>query len=270
MYNIDKYKNNHEKVQIIKYEKKILDHRYNIIDKEHCSPKYYFADAKGNRLSNDYYSIVALNDGIHYIISELDFMYSLGLADWELYCGSNEINDYYFRFHYGVVSVIDNKIIEIVPAVYKEIRETNGNIIFVKCDEKYKASTVNSEGCVNFGKIDSKIGCINLDINSNNYGMSIIPPIMDKICDFNLKYKGFAYASIAEYEGYLSKEIDVDNYNEILNLYLNLKKGNITSKEYLSNMSHAVSKILLSEDDVKKITKKAEGYQLKKKNVNFL
>ena len=67
----------------IKRTKKVLDLRFcNILDDSTAAPKCYFADSNGNRISKNYYSIDKLNDGIHYLVSELDFMYTLGLDEW--------------------------------------------------------------------------------------------------------------------------------------------------------------------------------------------
>ena len=44
----------------------------------------------------------------------------------------------YFRFHYGIVTEINEQIVEIVPVVYKNILETNSNVIFTEADDIYR------------------------------------------------------------------------------------------------------------------------------------
>lgn len=232
-------------IQIIKDEKKVLDSRYNLLDEQKCCPQYYFADSYGNRLSSNYYSIQPLSDGIHYVVSELDFMYTLGLDSWKNIYGEDYKGDInFFKFHYGVVCVLNNEVTIIIPIVYNDIYETNSNVVFIKCDKKISFNHTE----------DEKLGCVNLDITSESYGMNIAPPIMDRIYDFDTEYKGFARAFVSDYEGFLSKEINVDNYDSYLNLLLNLKKGLITPKEYISKMKEAAGSILISEDEVKHLT----------------
>ena len=261
---------NYEKkgIQILKEQKQVLDLRFcNIFDDNNAAPKYYFADLNGNRISKSYYSIDKLHDGVHYLVSELDFMYTLGLDEWLSMNGGEGADDItYFRFHYGVVTEINEQIVEIVPVVYKDIWETNSNVIFTQADDVYKL--VVSNGQPQIEKKDAKIGCINLDSNSKSYGMNIIPPIMDRICDFDLDYIGFAHASIGDYEGYLSKEVDMDRYNEFLNLYAALKKGNINPNFYFSKMNEALSKILFTEEEAKRISKNAQVQKTHKKLKN--
>ena len=268
MSDLINYKNNN--IQILEERKQVLDLRFcNILDGQYSSPKYYLADSKGNRLSKSYYSINKLRDGIHYVVSELDFMYTCGLNDWKLMNGGESSDDItYFRFHYGIISAVNGKIVEIVPVVYNEIWETNSNVIFTRADDTYQLVVYNDKLCIN--KKDSKIGCINLDVNSSSYGMNIITPIMDRICDFDLDYKDFAHATIGNYEGYLSKEIDIDRYNEFIDLYATLKKGGINTQNYFKKINEALSKILFTEEEVKNILKNKQSHnkilQLKNNN----
>lgn len=260
-------------IQILKEQKQVLDLRFcNILNDNKIAPKYYFADLNGNRLSKSYYSIDKLHDGIHYLVSELDFMFSLDLNEWLSINGGEcdeDIN--YFKFHFGIVSVIDGKITEVVPAIYKDIYETNSNVVFVQADDYY-THNFTSGGGQNFTNVKAqllkrktKVGCINLDLESNSYGMNIIIPIMDHIEDFDLAYKGFAYASVGDFSGYLSKEIDQDRYNDFIQLYANLIKGNISTRVYYDNVNKALSKILYTEEEVKDIINNYKYKKLEKK-----
>ena len=162
----------------------------------------------------------------------------------------------------GYLTEINGQIVEIVPVVYKNIWETNSNVIFTEADDVYELAIHN--GNPQIKKRDTKIGCINLDINSNSYGMNIIPPIMDRICDFDLDYKGFAYAVIGAHEGYLSKEVDTDRYNEFISLYAMLKQGNINSKFYFSKMNEALSKILFTKEETENKSASAQTQNAQK------
>ena len=267
MSNIIKKENND--IKILKEQKEVLDLRFcNILNDNKIAPKYYFADSNGNRLSKSYYSIDKLSDGIHYLVSELDFMFSLDLNEWLSMNGGEcdeDIN--YFKFHFGIVSVMDGKITEVVPAVYKDIYETNSNVVFIQADNYYTHNFTDVKAQIL--KRKRKIGCINLDIDSNSYGMNIIIPIMDHIEDFDLTYKGFAYASTGDLSGYLSKEIDIDRYKDFINLYTNLIKGNISINLYYDNVNKALSKILYTEEEVKNIINGNKYKKLEKKIQNI-
>lgn len=125
------------------------------------------------------------------------------------------------------MSIFDNKIKEIVPPVYKDILKTNSNVIFVYSDASYEIIfDANNESGTK--KTDEKVGCISLDINSDQYGMNIITPIMDRIEDFNLEYNDYAKVYIDKMQVYLSEKIDVESYKEMINLYCMLKNKLIT------------------------------------------
>lgn len=239
--------NNQPGIQIIKEEKSVLN-TIGIVDNNQAAPKYYFADENGNRLSKSYYSIEKL-DEIHYIVSELDFMYGLGFDEWVKYYDNDfkDVDIFRFKFHYGVVSAIDNKITEVVPTVYKNIKKTNSNVIIVYSDESYKIIFDGEHKSV---KEEPKLGCINLDINSNSYVMNIIPPFMDKIMDFDLEYEGYAKVYMENIEGYISKEIDFEKYQEIINLYYLFKSKQINYKTFIDILPNAIEKVLLSQEQV--------------------
>lgn len=229
---------------ILKEEKSVNDLRFGFVsNQEHCSPKYYFADKNKNRLSQNFYSIEQLDD-IHYIVSDLDFMYSLGYDEWESQYGSkfvaSDIDN--FKFHYGVVSIKDKTVKVVVPIVYNRVVISNDDVVIVYSDALHTN--------------DNKLGAINLDINSAQYGMTIIPTICDSLCDFNLDYKGYAYARINNTEGYLSKEIDVQRYNDYLANILEFGNKKIKYSEYLRRAEMAFSKILYSEEELKNNDKK--------------
>lgn len=229
-------------IVIKKEERKVSDYRRGLF----CglceiSPRYYFATSNGVRLSDNYYSIEKLDD-MHYVVSDLHFMYNLGFDCWSKMYG-NEVKDvdsYYFRFHYGIVSVKDNHIKLITPIVYNRISLSNSKMAIVYGDETY------GNGSSHIGKL----GCINLDPNSTYYGFCVIPPVLDRLVDFNLEFHGYAHAYIGEYDGYLSKDIDMEKYESFLLLYNNLREKIIDFKVYRDNIGKAVSEFLLTKDEV--------------------
>ena len=246
---IEKLDNN---LIILEEKKYSLDPHFGFVTKRaQACPKYYFADRFGNRLSKNYYSIEEL-DELHYLVTDFDFMYSLGLDEY-ISQYNNEISELdisKFKFHYGIVTVIDNKILEVVPTVYNRIEKSNNNVIIVYCDKR-KGLFKNV-----LKTIDSKLGAINLDINSSQYGMNIIPTICDRIVDFDLEYIGYAKVKVGNVEGYLSKDINFDKYNEFLRIYSNYTSGLTDYKTYLYGLENAVSKILYTTDEIKKKTLK--------------
>ena len=205
------------------------------------APRYYFATSNGVRLSDNYYSIEKLDD-IHYVVSDLHFMYNLGFDCWSKMYG-NEIKDvdsFYFRFHYGIVSVKDNRVKLLTPITYNRISLSNSKMAIVYGDETY------CNGSSDIGKL----GCINLDPNSPYYGYCVIPPVLDRLVDFNLEFHDYAHAYIGEYDGYLSKDIDMEKYESFLLLYNNLRKKIIDINVYRDNIAKAVSEILLTKEEV--------------------
>lgn len=248
-----------ENIQIIKEQKQILDLRLGMLIQEPCAPKYYFADKNGNKLPivdldgkssyEGFYSIEKI-DGIHYKISSLDFTYSPGLDSYlEIYGRDFKEAFYYFRFHYGIVAVHDNKISLVVPTVYKDLKLTNSNVIISQADDTYKPIYKNGE-FLDINKIDGRFGAINLDSNSESYGMNIMPTVFDRFEDFDLTYKGFAHVSLDDCSGYVAKEIDIQRYNEYLRLLSNYKEGKISIKEYQQFLKEAISKVLFSDKEM--------------------
>lgn len=234
-----------ENIKIYKERKKVIDKRFGIIGEPIC-PKYYFADAKGDKISDCYYSIEPMDNENHYIVSNLDFMYTLDLESYsEIYGDDDYFKSHFCKFHYGVVSIFDNKVTEVVPIVYKRICESNDKVILVYSDEEYD----------NFNKLKSKgkLGCINLDPDSQYYGWNIAPAIFDHLENFK---DGYAYASIKnekeEFGGYLCKNIDIDRYNACLALYAQAINKNIKMSEYYALLKQALSYLFIKEEDLPK------------------
>lgn len=246
----NKIKVNDNVIKIKKVEgKECIDKRFGMPLEEKTSPKYFF-EKNGRRLSKDYYSIEQLDD-IHYIVSELDFMYSLGFDGWESIYGNEFTNaDYYhFKFHKGIVAVIGDDVIEVVPAIYNDLNITNSDVIFTHGDPIYKCKIDKN---INFDivKEPDKIGCINLDINSKYYGWTIVPIIFDSINDFDLEFDGFAHAYIGEYDGYISKDMYIDRYKDFMCALIMYINKIIDYKTYKQHLSEYISKILLSKEEV--------------------
>lgn len=239
---------------IIKESKLGMDKRFGFVNNlEPINPKYYFADKNGIKLSKSFYSIEKLDD-IHYEVSEMDFMYSPGFDKWtEQYGNKFEDCDLYrFKFHYGIVSVIGKEIKQVVPIVYHKIKKTNNGVIFVWSDERFKVK-INNNLHIEPIYIEPKLGAINLDPNSNQYGMNIIPTVCDSITDFDLKYKGYAYAKLGETSGYLAKYIDFDRYQNYLQAYETfIKCKKTTYNDYKNLVEQSIATILYTEEEILK------------------
>lgn len=238
-------------IKIKKVEgKECIDKRFGMPLEEKTSPKYYF-EKDGKRISRDYYSIEPLDD-IHYIVSDLDFMYSLGFDEWESIYGNEFTNvDYYnFKFHKGIVAIIGNEVIEVVPTIYNDLKPTNSHVIFTKGDPIYKGVYDTNGKFVKTVQEPDKIGCINLDINSEYYSWTIVPMIFDSIIDFDLEFEGFAHAYIGEYDGYISKEMDIERYKDFMCALTMYKNKIIDYSTYKQHLSDYISKILLSKEEV--------------------
>lgn len=233
-----------ENIRIVKEVKKVIDKRFGIIGSPIC-PKYYFADDKRNKISDSYYSIEPMDDGIHYIVSDLDFMHTMDLESYLSIYDDAEDKSINYKFHYGVVSIFDNKVTEVVPIIHKRIVESNDKVIIVYGDEEYDS----------YGKLknEGKMGCINLDPNSQYYGWNISPIIFDHLEHFK---DGYAYAFINDrnekIEGYLCKNIDTNRYNEYLALYAQAINKNLSLKEYHILLKQVLSKLLIKEEDLPK------------------
>ena len=248
-----------EEIEILKEQKQVLDLRFGMIIHEPCAPKYYFADKNGNKLPiidldgkqiyEGFYSIEKVDD-IHYKISSLDFTYSPGLNSYlEIYGIQFKEAFNFFRFHYGIVAVNGNKISLVVPTVYKDLKLTNSNVIISQADDIYKPVYKDGE-LLNINKVNGSFGAINLDPNSESYGLNIMPTVFDHFQDFDLDYNGYAYVSLDGCSGYLSKEIDIQRYNEYLRLLANYKEGKIRFKEYQQLLKEAISKVLFSDKEM--------------------
>lgn len=262
--NIELYETINENIKIYKEVKKVIDKRFGIIGESTC-PKYYFADAKRNKISDSYYSIEPMADGIHYIVSNLDFMYTLDLESYsEIYGDDDYSKSHFCKFHYGVVSIFDNKVTEVVPIVYKKICESNDKVILVYSDEEYDS----------FGKLknNGKLGCINLDPDSQYYSWNIAPVIFDYLENFK---DGYAYAFVnfgnEKIDGYLCKNIDINRYNDYLALYAQAINKNLKMREYYILLKQVVSNLLIKEEDLPKFienlnSESSTGKSYKKKN----
>lgn len=258
-----------DNVIILEEKKQLLDKRFGFINQQDFSVKYYFADKTGRRLSPSFYSIESLDD-IHYVVSDLDFMYNLGFEQWADQYGNDFTKEDIekFLFHYGVVAVNDTKVDLIVPTVYHDMKMTNNNVLFVFCD---KRSKVHIDTNLNYyiETIDPKLGAINLDINSDQYGMNILPTICDSIVDFDLDYEGFAYATVGTTKGYLSKTIDTDRYQAFLKNYLSyMQNPDKRYSTYIKHMQEAAKLILYTEKEVKEFFIEKKGKTLQKKLEN--
>ena len=193
-------------------------------------------------------------------------MYSPGFNGWERLYGNEftNVNYFLFKFHKGIVAVIGDDVIEVVPTIYKELIPTNSHVIFTKGDPIYKC-TNDKDGFFKTVQEPDKLGCINLDINSKYYSWTIVPMIFDSIIDFDLEYEGFAHAYIGEYDGYISKDMDVDRYKDFmcaLTMYINKI---IDYKTYNQHLSEYTSKILLSKEEVIELINKKQSNCFSKK-----
>lgn len=238
-------------IKIVRVEgKNCIDKRFGMALEERTAPRYYF-EYNGNRISKDYYSIEKLDD-IHYVVSDLDFMYSLGFNQWESIYGNEfeEVDYVHFKFHKGIVAVIENNIVEVVPTIYKNFKLTNSNIVFTKGDPIYKLIYDKYGWPINFERQTDKIGCINLDPKSEHYGYVVAPIIFDSIFDFDLEFEGFAFAKIGTHEGYICKEMDIDRYNDFLIALIQFKNKNISYKTYKQLFDEFITKILFTKEEV--------------------
>lgn len=259
-------------VYIKKNKKNILDLRCGMVtQEEHSAANYYFVnqndkripviDLNGNEIYDDFYSIEKI-DEFHYKVSTLDFTYSEGLDSYLSIYGRNFSEAWnYFKFHYGVVAIKDNKIQLIVPTVYKDIKITNSNVVIVQADDEYKP--VYDDGkLLRIEKVDGKLGAINIDSESDLYGFNIIPTVLDHFEDFDLKYKGFACVGIGEITGYLAKEIDMDRYKDYLKLFSSYKQGMIDMKTYQQSMKEAIKGILIPDNLIENYIKDNKSKKL--------
>ena len=246
-----------EGIKIIEYTSKyLLQQQFGVVTKyEPACSKFYFANEKGERLSKDYYSIEQLDDR-HFIVVELDFTYSLDFESWEMIYGKEQLgtNGRHLRFHRGVVAIKDGKIIEVVPAVYNNIKLTNSNMLFVYgCDKVIKIGNGKDKPLMKY--IPDKLGCINLDPNSESYGLITTPCLFTSITDFDLEYEGYAHAYIQDetddkvlVEGYISKKIDEERYKKLLEAFNEL--GTIGKSEYDARFLEAISQMLYSKEEI--------------------
>lgn len=243
-----------DNIQILTDQKTCIDTRFGTIG-EPCCPKYYIANSSGIRLSRNYYSIEKLDD-IHYVVSDLDFMYSLGLKQWvEIHGNKFKESDIpRLQIHYGVISVVNNEVKEVVPVIYNTITLSNSGVIIVSGSDRWVHTFNNGILETNYQK--EKLGCINLDPTSDYYGLNIIPLVLDSLEHFSLEYKDFSHVHIEGYDGYLSKTLDIDRYEQFIKLYTSIINGNISYSEYRKQIAKAVSKLLYSREEVMMIIEK--------------
>ena len=259
-----------EGIKIVEYTSKyLLQQPFGIVTKyEPACSKFYFANEKGERLSKDYYSIEQLDDR-HFIVVELDFTYALDFESWEMIYGKEQLgtNTSHLRFHRGVVTIKDGKIIEVVPAVYNNIKLTNSNMLFVYgCDKIIGIGYRKDKPLMKY--IPDKLGCINLDPESESYGLITAPCIFTSITDFDLEYEGYAHASVRDevddnkvlVEGYISKKIDEERYKKLVETFNEL--GTIRKSEYDARVLEAISHMLYSKEEIE--TKLIERNKTKK------
>lgn len=257
---------NNDEITIKKELKKTLDLRTGIIENQNQATKYYFADNNGkklqvididgNQINNSFYSIIKIDD-THYQVCDFDYMNTLGvdelISQYDTELDENEM--YNVKFHFGVVANTNGILRVVVPIAYSYIYKTNSNIIIVQSDSQYKLQYNKNGKPIEHTKI-KKLGAICLDLNSNFYGFNIIPCIMDRLCDFDLEYKGFAQVGIDETTGYLSKEINIERYDKYLQLYYKLKSGEIDILQYFDNVKDAISKILYTKEEIIELEKR--------------
>ncbi len=260
-----------EGIKIIEYSSKyLLQEQFGIVTKyEPACSKYYFANEKGERLSKDYYSIEQI-DNYHFLVVELDFIYSQDFESWDMIYGKEQLgtNGRHLRFHRGVVTIKDGKVIEVVPAVYNMIKLTNSKMLFVYgCD---KIITLYNEWPKQ-KYIPDKLGCINLDPESESYGLITAPCLFTSITDFDLEYEGYAHAYIYDEadeekllaDGYISKIIDEERYKKLVEAFNKL--GCIRNGEYKAKVLEAVSHMLYTKDEVEhKLIEQKEPIKLVK------
>lgn len=232
-----------ENIQILKETKKGIDQRFGIIGEIICQ-KYYFADAKRNKISDYYYSIDSMEDGIHYIVTDLDFRHPIGFEDEDpSYIDEHTIGKF-SNFHCGVVSIVDDKITEIIPTIYKDIIDSGDKTVIVSGDKEYEMGELKSEG---------KFGCINLDPDSQYYGWNIAPVIFDHLEYFEDDY---AYASVnfknEIIDGYLCKNIDINRYRNYVALYAQTINQKLSFNEYNFFLKQVLSELLIKEEDLPK------------------
>ena len=137
---IEKLDNN---LIILEEKKYSLDPHFGFVTKRaQACPKYYFADRFGNRLSKNYYSIEEL-DELHYLVTDFDFMYSLGLDEY-ISQYNNEISELdkinYLNNNYK--AIMENDVLKIyIPEVipkYKNINNFAYKNIMINVMEKTK------------------------------------------------------------------------------------------------------------------------------------
>ena len=261
-----------EDVKINEYtSKNLLLKPFGIVSEHEPScKKYFFTNKLGDRISKDYYNIQPVGNN-HFIVVDLDFTYSQGYESWKLIYGKEQLETHggFIRFHYGVVTIQDGKIIEIIPTVYNNIKKTNSDMFFTFGCDHMKAA-FDKEGNVKAEYVKDKIGCINLDPNSEYYGMVVAPCIFNSITDFDLEYKGYAWAYF-EYnngsksfkcDGYISKDIDVERYTKLLKAY-----NNFGSEEYSQLLLEGLSEMMYTRDEVEQeLLDNSAQKKIKKKN----
>lgn len=262
IYELDEIIN--DNLIILKEQKYCLSIPFGFVTKyETSNTKYYFADKNCRIISQGYSSISKLeDDDIHYIVSEFD--YHLDFGYWQEQYGNEFTKNEYtrFKFHYGVVSVVDNNINQIVPCIYHDMQLTNNQVLFVMCDRRQELLR-GPDGNYYVQHIEPKIGAINLDQNSKQYGMNIVPTIFDHITDFDLEYEGYAYAEIDDVSGYISKHIDTERYQNFLKVYAayNVNRT-INYSDYRKYTKKAVSEILYTKEEIVEF--------INNKNVSFI
>lgn len=185
-----------------------------------------------------------MEDGIHYIVTDLDFKHPIGFEDEDLAYTDEKTIGKHSNFHCGVVSIVDDKVTEIVPIIYKDIKESSDKTIIVYGDKEYEMGELKSEG---------KLSCINLNPDSQYYGWNIAPVIFDHLEDFEDDY---AYASVnfgnEEIDGYLCKNIDINRYKNYVALYAQAINNNLSIKEYNILLKQVLSELLIKEEDLPK------------------
>ena len=153
-----------EDVKINEYtSKNLLLKPFGIVSEHEPScKKYFFTNKLGDRISKDYYNIQPVGNN-HFIVVDLDFTYSQGYESWKLIYGKEQLETHggFIRFHYGVVTIQDGKIIEIIPTVYNNIKKTNSDMFFTFGCDHMKAA-FDKEGNVKAEYVKDKIG---LDYN---------------------------------------------------------------------------------------------------------
>lgn len=260
MYNGNLIKDIHRKIKIIdvfddfkiiEEVKSRLDRRNGLLTNDQCAPTYYFADLEGNKISDSYYSIRQIGNTKHFIVSELDFLYSCGLEEWESVGKEPDLANFYkknpgselpryFDFHYGVVSVANNKVTKVVPVVYDRLSEDNSNTIIAYMNEDKRQKGIKRD----------RLGSIDIDPNSETYGMNLFPCILTSLENFDLTYEGFARCSIDEYHGFISRKLDVNRFTELIELYAQVRNKEISYHDYCSLLGSVAQKALYTEEEV--------------------